>query len=270
LSTTGAWDEQKTQEETREDNHKAISQADNQKQTAGEAVSRNSQADSQEQTAGEVPPQLPDDIDTATSTTVCKFCGANYNTAKLLGNHVRDRHDESGVVKLKDKAPIHVRREKSESTDDSVFRCHGCQKTFMSLTGFKGHLSKEETCMEVAKINSNIFEGATFSQDNPLTLPKSWTTLREGLIHAEGIQDSQEEMKERALRSAARLGLFPIGISIGGVETSVTVGSGVYDALPDAPFAVAAKKLLPDPKDDIPNTSSTNPVSTPDAMEIIT
>jgi hypothetical protein len=52
----------------------------------------------------------------------------------------------------------------------------------------------------------------------------------------------------------------------------VTVGSGVYDALPDAPFAVAAKKLLPDLNDVTPNTSCTNrnPVSTPDAMGIIT
>ncbi|KAF9195850.1 hypothetical protein BGZ49_002953, partial [Haplosporangium sp. Z 27] len=188
----------------------------------------------------------------------CTTCGKSYRTQKQVGIHFRDRHSLSGSITLDNGERICVKREEEK------YSCHACQTAFLTLSGLNKHLLDRLNCLELAKLNSDILMGSVVSPDLPLTIPKKWRTYEEGIIHAEGVEESPESIKLKALLTSARLNIAPIGISIGGVETSVTVDQALYDVLPNQPFIIVAHKSQPTHSRNMENhgTPSTPEVAT--------
>ncbi|KAF8976359.1 hypothetical protein BGZ46_008322 [Entomortierella lignicola] len=128
----------------------------------------------------------------------CTTCGKSYRTQKQVGIHFRDRHSLSGSITLDNGERTCVKREEEK------YSCHACQIAFLTLSGLNRHLLDRLNCLELAKLNSDILMGSVVSPDLPLTIPKKWRTYEEGIIHAEGVEESPESIKLKALLTSAR------------------------------------------------------------------
>ncbi|KAI7830665.1 hypothetical protein BC939DRAFT_525462 [Gamsiella multidivaricata] len=91
--------------------------------------------------------------------------------------------------------------------------------------------------------------------------------------NATGVEDGPRSTKLRTLLTTAQLGKSPVGVSIGGVETSFTVNSALYDTQPDKPFIVSAHKSVPDHNKrgliNGPDCTDCSPPPTPPVMDLI-
>ncbi|KAF9414062.1 hypothetical protein BGZ76_004940 [Entomortierella beljakovae] len=179
----------------------------------------------------------------------CTFCENSYRTMKQLGVHVRDRHDETGTVKLKDILIAYTRKE------DNKIHCP-CKTVFLSRNGFHKHLAGKEECAEVVIMNNRISTSSVFSDYPEISLPENWRTYKEGIFHAEGVEDMPESIKLRTLLTTTRLNMSPISLMIGSVETSVTVDSSIYDSLPDKPFFILVHKSKPEKIENLASSCS--------------
>ena len=65
------------------------------------------------------------------------------------------------------------------------------------------------------------------------------------MLHAQGVEGGWGPIKHKTSLTNTQLGLSPIGISIAGVETSLTVSSTLYNMMPDQPFLASAHKPVP-------------------------
>ncbi|KAF9422907.1 hypothetical protein BGZ76_003713 [Entomortierella beljakovae] len=173
--------------------------------------------------------------DSALGASTCSTCQKEFMSLKGLGHHIRDSHSISGTIHLDGNVSLTLKRNK-----DRIFHCNGCQADIKTLGGIKKHLQANGRCLQLARMNSLL--GGSLSQKLPLSAPQNWRSFEEGVLHAHGVEDSHENNKLKALLISNQLGLAPIGLSIGGVETSVTVSQEIYDMLPETPFVILANK----------------------------